>query len=84
MNLNLWQKKHHLSNVKLAALLTIHPSYLTHIYAGRRTVSPKLALTIEELTSGQVTRLEMLYPSKINAINKLSILGRIKNYFKRK
>jgi len=82
MNLNQWQKKHHLSNVKLASLLHIHPSYITHLYAGRRTVSPKLALKIEQATQGEVTRLELLYGE--DALYKTSTFKSIINFFKRK
>ena len=79
MSLKQWQKKQNLSNVKLASLLTIHPSYLTHVYAGRRTVSPKLALKIEQLTKGEVTRLELLYGE--DALYRKSIFKSVKTFF---
>jgi len=85
MSLKRWQKKQNLSNVKLASLLHIDPSFLTHYYAGRRNFSPQLALKIEQLTNGEVTCLELLYPDnkKINTNTKISFFKSIKNFFRR-
>ena len=81
MSLKQWQKKQNLSNAKLASLLTIDPSYLSHIYAGRRNVSPKLALKIEQLTKGEVTRLELLYGEE--SLHYHSFFSKLKNIFRR-
>ena len=49
---------------QFAAQVEISDAYLSHIIAGHRRPSPRLAQRIEEATDGQVTRLELLYPKE--------------------
>lgn len=62
MKLQAWQQKEGVSNTALAKKLGVHVSYITHINKERRIVSPDLALRIEQLTGGGVTRDELLFP----------------------
>jgi DNA-binding transcriptional regulator YdaS (Cro superfamily) len=60
-----WQKAEGLSNKELADILSVHFTYITHLYNDRsRRPSPALALRIEEATGGAVSRMELLYPEQ--------------------
>jgi len=65
MNFEQWQKQTDLSDSALAKLLEVHPSLISHIKAGRRNWSPKLAEAVEILSGGRVNRLDLLYPTNI-------------------
>ncbi len=62
MKLKKWQEENGVTNTKLAKCLGVHVSFITHLNKGRRKYSPELALKIEELTNGEVDKLELLYP----------------------
>ena len=62
MKLIEWQKEKKVSNTALARQLGVHVSFITHINKGRRRVSPRLALKIEQVTENEVSRMELLYP----------------------
>lgn len=64
MNLFEWKDIHNLSNMELAEMLGVDPSYVSHIKAGRRRPSPEIAKIIERETGGMVTVLEVLFPEK--------------------
>jgi len=87
MNLKDWQLNEKISNSQLARLLEIHPSYVTHLKAGRRNWSPKLAEAVEILSGGKVNRLELLYPNSNNTkkfkSNNITIFSRLSKYFRR-
>lgn len=67
MNLFAWQKQKSLSNRKLAAILGVHESYITYLKAGKRNASLSLAKRIEEITEGDVTKMEVLFPEQSGA-----------------
>ena len=67
MNLHDWRKDNNILNVRLATLIGVHPSYITHFHKGRRKFSSELALKIEQATGGQVSRMELLYPDQDEA-----------------
>jgi len=62
MKLQDWQKEQNLSDVQLAELLDIDRTYIYRLNKGERRASPYLALKIEQLTQGKVSRIEVLYP----------------------
>lgn len=62
MNLFEWKKLNGFSAFDIAKLIDVDKSLLSHLKAGRRRPSPSLALRIEQVTKGAVTRDEMLYP----------------------
>jgi len=60
-----WQEGEGLTKKALADILSVHFSYITHLYRNpHRKPSPSLALRIEEATGGAVTRMELLYPEQ--------------------
>ena len=59
-----WQKQTNTPNIKLAAILDVDTSYITHINKGNRRPSPELALKIQQATNGAVTVMELLYPGR--------------------
>lgn len=65
MKLSEWQRDNEISDIALGIKLGIHPSHISHIKAGRKRPSPQLALKIEEITKGNVTIMELLYPQRI-------------------
>jgi len=87
MNLEHWQQQRDLSDSALAKLLEVHPSLISHIKAGRRNWSPKLAEAVEILSGGKVNRLELLYPNSNNTkkfkSNNITIFSRLSKYFRR-
>jgi len=46
----------------LAEDLGVSHNYVTYLRDNKRRPSPQLALKIETITNGQVSRLELLYP----------------------
>jgi DNA-binding transcriptional regulator YdaS (Cro superfamily) len=63
MNLFDWKEIKNFSNNDLAEMIGVDPSYISHIKAGRRRPSPEVSKRIEEITNGDVTVLEMLFPA---------------------
>jgi len=61
MKLQDWQKAENLTNAELADKLSIDPSYIFRLKNGERRASPQLALRIEQITKGKVSRIEVLY-----------------------
>ena len=86
MNLEQWQQQRDLSDSALAKLLEVHPSLISHIKAGRRNWSPKLAEAMEILSGGEINRLNLLYPNSTkNDSNIISNILRLpKKFFKRR
>ena len=76
-----WQQKQHTSNAQLARLLNVHPSYITHLKAGRRNWSPKMAEAMEILSDGEVPRLQLLYPDSPPKPNSHNIMNFIRKLF---
>jgi DNA-binding transcriptional regulator YdaS (Cro superfamily) len=64
MQLENWQNQNNITDVALAAGAKIHPSFLSHYKAGRKKLSPAVALRIEVATGGAVNRMDLLYPEK--------------------
>ena len=64
MRLKDWKDQKQLKNKDLAASLDIDEGYVTHILKGDRRPSPELALKIEQLTKGMVSRMDVLYPEE--------------------
>jgi DNA-binding transcriptional regulator YdaS (Cro superfamily) len=62
MELKTYQKQLGLNNVEFASILGIHPSFLTHYYAGRKGFSREMAIAIEKVTKKNVTRTELVFP----------------------
>jgi len=62
MELKWYCEKQKLRYKRLAELLGVTPSHVTQLINGKRRPSPELALKIEEVTQGAVTRMELLYP----------------------
>ena len=85
MNLKDWQLNEKISNSQLARLLEIHPSYVTHLKAGRRNWSPKLAEAVEILSEGKVNRLDLLYPHNIKkSAPHTTLLNKFTQFFLRR
>jgi len=85
MEIHEWQSEKGISNSQLARLLEIHPSYITHLKAGRRNWSPKLAEAVEILSEGKVNRLSLLYPNSTPKIinHTTHFLTAVKNFLRR-
>jgi len=66
MNLKSWQRKNKITNTQLARLVGIDQSSICHYHAGRRRPSPEVALRIEEVTEGEVSLREILFPNLNN------------------
>jgi DNA-binding transcriptional regulator YdaS (Cro superfamily) len=64
MKLKEWKKKTGIEDGWLANKAGVHPSYLSHLRAGRRTPSPDVAAAISAATKGAVGVLDLLYPGK--------------------
>ena len=62
MKLEQWQKEKNLTDAELAELLSVDRSYIFRLKNGERRASPDLALLIEQITKGKVSRTEVLYP----------------------
>jgi len=62
MNFNTWQKQQGLSNIELAQKLDVDPSYISYLKRGKRKPSPGMAQKIEQLSKGQVTKEELIWP----------------------
>jgi len=62
MNLETVLKKENMSIASLAAKLDVHYTHVLRIIHGSRRPSPELALKIEQITNGAITRMELLYP----------------------
>ena len=58
-----WQQHKGFSDSELARQLEVHPSLISHIKAGRRKWSPKMAEAMEILSGGQLHRFDLLYPN---------------------
>ena len=62
MDIRAWINSAGISQNKLAKGLGISPSYLSEILSGKRQINPKLAQRIEDVSKGEVSRMELLYP----------------------
>jgi len=64
MKLKDWQKLNKRTDIDVAREMGVHPSYISHLNAGRRRPSPEMAAQIERITGGRVSRIELLYPNE--------------------
>lgn len=62
MDFRAWIKSSGISQKKLAQDLAMSQSYLSEILSGKRKVNTKLAQRIEDISGGEVNRMELLYP----------------------
>jgi transcriptional regulator with XRE-family HTH domain len=62
MDFRAWINSTGVSQNKLAKSLGMSPSYLSEILSGKRRINPKLAQRIEDVSKGEVSRMELLYP----------------------
>ena len=62
MKLSEWQKEENLTDAELADRLSVDRSYIFRLKNGERRASPDLALKIEQISGGKVSRTEVLYP----------------------
>jgi len=80
-----WQKRKHLSDSALANLLQVSPSLISHIKAGRRNWSPKMAEAMEILSGGEIPRLDLLYPHSTKTRSKIgTIFSPLKKFLRRR
>ena len=69
MDFRAWIKSSGISQKKLAQDLAMSQSYLSEILSGKRKINTRLAKRIEDISKGEVSRMELLYP-KDNVISK--------------
>lgn len=62
MELKTWMKLKGITQKELSYDLNMRQATLSMILSGKQMVKTDLAAKIEEYTSGEVTRMEMLYP----------------------
>jgi DNA-binding transcriptional regulator YdaS (Cro superfamily) len=62
MTLKMYLERKKLSRRVFSEKVGISQSLLCLILQGKRNVTPKIALRIEQATGGKVDRLELLYP----------------------
>ena len=62
MRLKDWQKQENLTDAELAEKLSVDRSYIFRLNNGERRASPDLALRIEQISGGKVSRTEMIWP----------------------
>ncbi len=62
MELKTWMKLKGITQKELSYDLNIRQATLSMILSGKQMAKTDLAAKIEEYTSGEVTRMEMLYP----------------------
>ncbi len=63
-NLKTYLKKNKITQKKFSEKLNVHYMTIYQIVKGKRRPSPELAALIEQATGGEVTRMELLYPSQ--------------------
>jgi len=64
MKLDLWLFMNKITKKNFAETLKVSRGHLQEIVSGKRKPSVKLAKKIEELTEGNVTKEEMLFPEE--------------------
>jgi DNA-binding transcriptional regulator YdaS (Cro superfamily) len=64
MDLKTWLSSKGVVQKKLADELGLSPSYFSELLSGKRRFNPKLSRKVEELTKGEVSRMELLYPDQ--------------------
>jgi len=64
MKINEYCKEKGLTQKTLAKELKITPAFLSQLINGHRNPSPAMALQIEQITKGAITRMELLYPEQ--------------------
>ncbi len=62
MDFRSWIKNSGISQKKLAQDLAMSQSYLSEILSGKRKINTRLAQRIEDVSGGEVSRMELLYP----------------------
>ncbi len=62
MDFRAWIKSSGISQKKLAQDLAMSQSYLSEILSGKRRINTRLAQRIEDISGGEVNRMELLYP----------------------
>lgn len=62
MNFRAWIKSTGISQKKLAQDLAMSQSYLSEILSGKRKINTRIAQRIEDISGGEVNRMELLYP----------------------
>jgi DNA-binding transcriptional regulator YdaS (Cro superfamily) len=62
MDFMAWIKSSGISQKKLAQDLAMSQSYLSEILSGKRRINTRLAQRIEDISRGEVSRMELLYP----------------------
>jgi transcriptional regulator with XRE-family HTH domain len=62
MDFRTWIKSSGISQKKLAQELAMSQSYLSEILSGKRKINTRLAQRIEDISGGEVNRMELLYP----------------------
>lgn len=65
MKLTDWLKSSGMTQCEFANLLGVHESHVSRFMRGERRPSPDLALRIEVVTSGAVSRMALLYPEPV-------------------
>jgi transcriptional regulator with XRE-family HTH domain len=67
MKLKVWLKDRKIAQRKIACDLGLSASYFSELLSGKRRFSPKLAKKVEDLTKGEVMRMDLLYPESVIA-----------------
>jgi transcriptional regulator with XRE-family HTH domain len=62
MDLKTWIRTKKIQQRVLARTLGLSDSYLSELLSGKRNFNPKIAQKIEELTKGEVSRMELIFP----------------------
>ncbi|HEY9160635.1 MAG TPA: helix-turn-helix transcriptional regulator [Desulfomonilia bacterium] len=62
MDFRAWIKSSGITQKKLAQDLGMSQSYLSEILSGKRKINTRLAQRIEDISGGEVNRMELLYP----------------------
>lgn len=57
-------KQQNISYSDFAKQINVTASYITYILQNKRRPSPEIALKIEQVTEGRVSRIEVLYPGE--------------------
>lgn len=64
MRLDVYLKIHEISQIQMAKKLGITKAYMHELSSRKKSPSRVMAKKIEEITKGEVTRLELLYPEE--------------------
>lgn len=71
-----WVELNRLYQKEVASILGVCPMHIQNILKGRSYPSRKLALAIERITAGHVSRFEALFPDEDVAVEGLPDIGR--------